>query len=340
MLPKSFPDTFKFMTKGGKELKMTYPNSVLNYRVHAKYTNHQYQDQNPKTGEWETRSENSIFFEVDGPYLCMILPASTTEDVLLKKRYAVYNFDKSLAELKGFEMKRRGELKLIQVFQEEVFPVFLKGKTKEECYAEVGAMANRWLDVIESKGRTMTDDEVIYFFSEQKTMSKSVEESGSYKSVQITTAKRLAEFLGVDTFIKDGGISCHLFIANRPVNVSTTERAVPVKIFGAEEEVKKKWLRIWLQDNSLDNFDMRNIIDWEYYTERLCAVFQKLISIPAAYQRLSNPCPRVKVPDWLAKRVREQNDKFQQCSLTNWIKKSSDSTSMGVGLEPTKRKMG
>jgi DNA polymerase epsilon subunit 1 len=340
MLPKSFPDTFKFMTKGGKELKMTYPNSVLNYRVHAKYTNHQYQDQNPKTGEWETRSENSIFFEVDGPYLCMVLPASTEEDKMLKKRYCVYEFDGSIAELKGFEMKRRGELKLIQVFQEEVFPVFLKGKTKEECYAEVGAMANRWLDVIESRGKTMTDDEVVYFFSEQKNMSKSVEDSGTYKSVQITTAKRLAEFLGVDTFIKDGGISCHLFIANRPVNTSTTERAVPVKIFSAEEEVKKKWLRIWLQDNSLQDFDMRNIIDWDYYKERLCAVFQKLISIPAAYQRLSNPCPRVKVPDWLARRVREQNDKFQQSSLSLYFKKATDSAGNALlGSEPSKRKM-
>ena len=46
------------------------------------------------------RSENSIFFEVDGPYLSMILPASKEEGKKLKKRYAVFNFDGSLAELK------------------------------------------------------------------------------------------------------------------------------------------------------------------------------------------------------------------------------------------------
>ena len=40
----------------------------------------------------------------------MILPASTEEGRLLKKRYAVFNFDGSLAELKGFELKRRGEV--------------------------------------------------------------------------------------------------------------------------------------------------------------------------------------------------------------------------------------
>lgn len=47
----------------------------------------------------------------------MILPASTKEGILLKKRYAVFNDDGTLAELKGFEIKRRGELKLIKVFQ-------------------------------------------------------------------------------------------------------------------------------------------------------------------------------------------------------------------------------
>lgn len=48
------------------------------------------------------RSENSIFFEVDGPYLGMVLPASKEEGKKLKKRYAVFNFDGTLAELKGY----------------------------------------------------------------------------------------------------------------------------------------------------------------------------------------------------------------------------------------------
>jgi DNA polymerase epsilon subunit 1 len=50
----------------------------------------------------------------------MILPASKEEGKLIKKRYAVFNPDGTLAELKGFELKRRGELKLIKVFQSEV----------------------------------------------------------------------------------------------------------------------------------------------------------------------------------------------------------------------------
>lgn len=51
----------------------------------------------------------------------MILPASKEEGILIKKRYAVFNDDGTLAELKGFEIKRRGELKLIKVFQVNPF---------------------------------------------------------------------------------------------------------------------------------------------------------------------------------------------------------------------------
>lgn len=56
---------------------------MLNADVHAKFTNHQYQDlvQNSNSNsnsnseaekEYKKRSECSIFFEVDGPYRCMV----------------------------------------------------------------------------------------------------------------------------------------------------------------------------------------------------------------------------------------------------------------------------
>jgi DNA polymerase epsilon subunit 1 len=54
-------------------------------------------------------------------------PSSTEEGKLLKKQYAVFNFDGSLAELKGFELKRCGELELIKTFQSQVFERFLDG---------------------------------------------------------------------------------------------------------------------------------------------------------------------------------------------------------------------
>lgn len=44
-------------------------------------------------------------------------------------RYAVFNLDGSLAELKGFELKRRGELQIIKIFQSQEFERFLLGTT-------------------------------------------------------------------------------------------------------------------------------------------------------------------------------------------------------------------
>lgn len=93
------------------------------------YTNNQYHELvDSESLTYIQRDENSIFFEVDGPYLAMILPASKEEGKKLKKRYAVFNFDGSLAELKGFEVKRRGELQLVKIFQSSVFEAFLKGE--------------------------------------------------------------------------------------------------------------------------------------------------------------------------------------------------------------------
>lgn len=49
--------------------------------------------------------------------------------------------------------------------------------------------------------------------------------------------------------------------------------------------------------------DVRDIVDWDYYRERLGSAIQKIITIPAALQGVANPVPRVKHPDWLHKKV-------------------------------------
>ena len=101
------------------QVTISYPGAVLNIMVQDNNTNDQYHELTDADGlKYTVRNENSIFFEVDGPYLAMILPASKEEGKKLKKRYAVFNFDGSLAELKGFEVKRRGELQIIKIFQD------------------------------------------------------------------------------------------------------------------------------------------------------------------------------------------------------------------------------
>ncbi|KAG8873642.1 DNA polymerase epsilon catalytic subunit [Tulasnella sp. 332] len=325
MLPGTFPENFTFTVAKGKPLAFSYPCTMLNHLVHARFTNDQYHTLvDPEAGKWGVHSENSIFFELDGPYRAMILPSSKEEDKLLKKRYAVFNDDGSLAELKGFEVKRRGELQLIKIFQSQIFENFLLGTTTEECYAAVAVVADRWLDVLFSKASTLEDEELVELIAENRSMSKTLAEYGSQKSTSISTAKRLAEFLG-DQMVKDKGLACRFVISEKPIGAPVTERAVPVAIFSAEEGVKRKYLRKWLKDNSLAVFDLRSIIDWNYYIERLGSVIQKIITIPAAMQKVANPVPRIRHPDWLHKRVAALDDKFHQHKMTDFFGKKDKS---------------
>lgn len=321
MLPGVFPEDFSFKLKGGKKFGISYPCTMLNHLVHERFTNHQYHDLVDKEkGIYEVRKENSIFFELDGPYKAMILPSSKEEDKLLKKRYAVFNFDGSLAELKGFEVKRRGELQMIKIFQSQIFDKFLLGSTIEECYAAVATVADQWLDILQSKGSSLSDTELVDLIAENRSMSKTLAEYAGQKSTSISTARRLAEFLG-EQMVKDKGLSCRFIISAKPNGAPVTERAVPVAIFDADPAVKQHFLRKWLKDNALTDFDMRSILDWGYYTERLGSVIQKLITIPAALQKVANPVPRIRHPDWLFKRVAAKEDKFQQHKLTDMFAK-------------------
>jgi DNA polymerase epsilon subunit 1 len=256
ILPTSFPQDFKIKMKSGGSVSVGYPCAMLNADVHERYTNHQYQEQMGR-GRYAAHSECSIFFELDGPYKAMVLPASPEEGKLLKKKYVVFNFDGSIAELKGFELKRRGELELVKIFQSQVFEHFLSGKTLTECYSAVGVIANQWLDVLDEQGCGMEDGELLELISERKTISKTVDEYEGRKSTSLTTAARLADFLGAE-MVKDKGLNCNLIISRLPAGAPVTDRAIPVAIFSCEPAIKKYFLRKWLKDSSLGKWGKDN----------------------------------------------------------------------------------
>ena len=56
---------------------------------------------------------------MDGPYRATFLPASKEENKMLKKRYAVFNFNGSIAEIKGFESIRRDEFNIVNNFKKK-----------------------------------------------------------------------------------------------------------------------------------------------------------------------------------------------------------------------------
>ncbi|CAF3999768.1 unnamed protein product [Rotaria sordida] len=226
----------------------------------------------------------------------MILPASKEEGKRIKKRYCVFNMDGSIAELKGFEVKRNGELQLIKIFQTSVFEAFLKGTTLEECYNHVATIADYWLDMLYSHAKDISDKELFELISERRTI--------------------LAEFLGEDV-IKDKGLCYRFDIANVPRDVPITARAIPLAIFQSQQSIRNHYLRKWLHLSTVDNLDIREILDWNYYIDRFNSCIQKIITIPAALQNIRNPVPRVSHPDWLHKRLVEKNSLYKQKRITD-----------------------
>lgn len=180
-LPASFPYGYSFMTKAGKKSNFFFPCVMLNCMVYDNFANHQYQTLRQDGSGYDTHTECSIGFELDGPYKAMLLPAAKEKDKKLKKRYVVFGLNGSIAEMKGFELKRRGELKLIKVFQSEIFSQFLNGNTLEECYKSVAEITNHWLDVLDTQGCNMDDEDLLDLLTESSNMSKKLETYGGQK---------------------------------------------------------------------------------------------------------------------------------------------------------------
>lgn len=180
LLPKGFPESFALKLKNGKKINFDFPCTMCNNLIYYKYGNDQYQTLRDKSRlDYDIRHEMSIFFEIDGPYRCMLIPSSKEEGKMLKKRYAVFNHAGKMTEVKGFELKRRGELKIIKIFQEEVFSKFLEGKTLQECYDACGEVGERWYDLLDSKGEYLDEVELIEYIGEERVLQKRLADYGT-----------------------------------------------------------------------------------------------------------------------------------------------------------------
>ena len=158
-------------------------------------------------------------------------------------------------------------------------------------------------------------------------MSKSLQEYDQNKSNAITTAKRLGEFLG-DQYIQGKGLTCQYVICKEPRGSSVTQRSIPIIIFSENVDEKQRifFLKKWMKTNSVSDFSVHNILDWDYYLERFTSTVQKIITIPAAMQQVANPIPSMPYPEWLQKQLNQLNDPKKQRKITDTftvIKKST-----------------
>jgi len=82
----------------------------------------------------------------------------------------------------------------------------------------------------------------------------------------------------------DGGLNVKFIISKSPIDAKVADRAIPTAILEMEKPIKEKYLKKWLKDSSMKDFNIRSILDWDYYKERLGGAIQKIITIPAALQ--------------------------------------------------------
>lgn len=64
---------------------------------------------------------------------------------------------------------------------EQVFEMFLNGQSLGECYASVAEVANHWLDVLDSRGVDLDDEELMDLISQNRTISQTLEDYGAAK---------------------------------------------------------------------------------------------------------------------------------------------------------------
>ncbi|ORD95086.1 DNA polymerase [Enterospora canceri] len=289
VIPNKFPSTIKI---GNRTVSLL--NEALNYFVCKMFTNDQYQEL--IDNEYGTRRENSIFFEIDGPYKTMVIPASVEENRLLKKRYIVFDFNNNIAELKGFELKRRGELKFIKKFQEDLIQKYCLGSTLKECYNGLADVAKYWLNIIDTNGANLDDKSLFELFCESKSMSKDVGDYCTKKSNILSTAKKLAEMLG-DDVLKEK-LKCEFIVTKYPESDSTADRVIPVIVFKSAE--KEYYLEKWIGKKK--SYEVRDLIDWVYYRKRYTMILQRMIIVPGYFQGIRGLFKNIECLKWMGEK--------------------------------------
>ncbi|CDR97363.1 DNA polymerase family B, exonuclease domain containing protein, putative [Babesia bigemina] len=330
MLPDVFPAVVDLKYKkgssdsgGAKTVELEYMTTILNRLIESRWTNDQYLEMED-VGRYRRVRRNEILFELDGPWHAMFLPASEKSEDLLKKRYVVFNHQKQIVELKGFEIKRRGEMRMIQMFQEEVFPRYLLGSTKEEAYQSAAAVGLSYRRSLDSRATNLEDDDMFDLLVARKTVKNPVIKQGQQKCFGITTARRLAELFKNESYLHDGNLCMSFLLAAHPTAAPRTARAIPIQTFKVEDSLRAQCLARWLklQLSTAMNSGVRDILDWDYYREKLDTQLLKLVCIPAVLQGLDNPIPMIQLPGWL-KRRREVSDN-RQLDIASFFSASKD----------------
>jgi DNA polymerase epsilon subunit 1 len=296
LLPETFPGKFTIHLSDGNELSFSFLSLLLNFQTNT---------------DLKVGNRFNNYFEVDDGFRAVILPWF---DHNRAENNIAIAFTKAgnLEENKIFDLVKFNEKNLMKFFEMSILPQFLKGNSLKECYQHVNKLSMNFLKMLELKGEALSEKEIIKYFTECRVKGDSTISS----SPAIIVVERMSEFLGRE-ILNESRVTCHFLITSEPKKVPARYRAIPTEIFSADENVKKIFLRKWLGDPNMESFNIRNILDWDYYNDKLQSLIKKLVTHPSNYQvkakdnnkenesRYTNPRKRLKnYPESSIKRMR------------------------------------
>lgn len=353
-----------------KKIKVNLFNSIVNSDVKRKFTNHNNYEWDDESGSYVNVPQCYIKFDYDGPY--------STYFVQRKKRYTAYErerYDPSsqkIAEVKGMDRKRKGELPLLKNIEHIVDKSYREGMTYNEVYGNCIKPIEMLVNQINSKtlppsmifeSRDVKDVSSakkayavvrglelkgVYDPSVTpmcyKLMKEAIKDKKALRSLkkvmgskvksinnrQATGCMRMID-LGINV---EDGETVRWIMSRYPKAVDAkSPRVIPTILFDADNNAFRKYLKRWIGYDVRDGMSkeevMVDILDWDYYLERLAKKVFNIVINPYEHQKdyVKNPAVHqkmklLKIKTGLKLKKRKKNRSLMQFTDDEGKKKS------------------
>lgn len=277
-IPETFPIEIKVCFVDGKSIHLNFVNALINWNMDNKFTNHTFYENGT------VKSYSLLQFEADGPKNIMFFSDA-------KKKYLEFEEGK-LSGIKGW--KRRGELQCTYNFQNEFFSAIPLSINEDNYYNLYNFLkkkcVDKFINILISCGEGLTDNEVLNLFCVTKCASRPC---NSYKSkIPVCEAiRKFSEFTGDALILERSNVSMTFIVARFPNSTKVTDRVIPTLIFSSPK--KEHYLKLWTGQNKCS---VKDVLDFEYYKEKMCDVIERLFGGPYRYQcgDWINPLAKIK----------------------------------------------
>lgn len=270
---RKIPKSFRYVVKSLDGKSVNLVDCLLHDMIRSKFSNPSFE-----TG-------HGIEFEDDGPYGTMFLSSSNDGDMVTKK-YVVYDLNGKMKEVKGLELKRRGEWGVLKSFQTSYFDVLgscVFETTLLGCYNVLKSRVVDFYDnLFRTRGGDVEDRRLVELLSEEKVASRAVTD---YKAriLVVDALLKMRECSGDEELGKTAKCSVRFVLSKYPRGQKTKYgRAIPTVIYDMDTDIRNKFISKWTMQD--DYVELRDILDWDDYSERWSNARNRLYTYPRSIQ--------------------------------------------------------